>query len=994
MKKSSTNFLVHLLLKLMVLNYNLRPKYNKYLRSTQGWINYTIGFRTENDSVHRALMFKGGKGKVLRNIPDDVDVTLIFKNNDTIKEMLQVPPNELVNLLLKNRLRTKGKQTYLNIFNFHVAVLMEKKQKKMIRKQKKEDIKFRACETLAANPSLTGELKKRKEERLRAENSDKGVLYLEDPYLSDYELDDFPRVKEFLDVHFNSSPWVCHERPKLITDFFMKNGYVTDNGGKESSELKLAGMFKFLMENKKPIIRKNDLIAGTTTTKDIGVVIYPDAQGLYIWGELKTIQDRLLNPYKISEETIDVLHNHVFPYWLDRNFREWVRKEYSEPLCQKLDERFAVYFNWKPYAISHIIPDFEKFLGLGIKGIVKEVDEELKRDKNASIEKKDYLNAMKLCYEGLISYSKGLLKQAELEYAEEFDTSRKNELKRLTEILSNVPENPATTLDEAINAYWFTWIALHMENTNVGISLGRVDQIFQPYFESDIKKLKTKAERDEYIKKTIELIGCLYMRFTDHLPLTPDLGNYVFGGSSSNQALTLGGITPEGEDAVNDMTYIFLKVIEMLGIRDPNENARFNLDVNSEAYLKRLCEVNLMTTGTPSMHNDNVVMESIREHNFAPEELRDWTATGCVEPTIPGKQVGHTNFNFMNIIAALEMSLNNGYHPLMNWNVGPETGRIQNGINSGNGDFMTFDDFFNAFKIQLQFLIDQSVEYNNILGRAHSILRPTPFLSSLISGCITDGKDVTRGGARYNTSGSACIGLADATDSLMVIKKLVYEEKKVTFSELKETIDNNFENNPALHAMVTKKVKLFGSGSEEAVGIANEIAKFIHDTYFNHTNFRGGKYTTGFWSTSFHAAFGNLTGALPSGRLSGKAFSPGLTPSPNASKNLLDNLRDVAKLDPKNMNNNIAFNVKIVPGINDSHKDIVDNMHSYVKTYFDLGGMQLQFNVVNTEMLRDAMQHPDAYQNLLVRISGYNAYFVTLDRNMQMELIERAEYGI
>jgi formate C-acetyltransferase len=280
-----------------------------------------------------------------------------------------------------------------------------------------------------------------------------------------------------------------------------------------------------------------------------------------------------------------------------------------------------------------------------------------------------------------------------------------------------------------------------------------------------------------------------------------------------------------------------------------------------------------------------------------------------------------------------------------------------------------------------------------MLGEAHSVLRPTPFLSSLIDGCIKSGKDITQGGAKYNTSGSACIGLADVTDSLMVIKKLIYDEQKISFSELKEAIDRNFDNNPALRARVLKKVELFGSGSDEAVSIANRITKFVHDCYGSHTNFRGGKYTAGFWSVSFHAAFGNLTGALPSGRLAWKAFTPGLTPTAYASRNLLDNIRDVAQLDPKNMNNNIAFNVKIVPSPNDSHQQKIDNIHSYVKTYFDLGGMQMQLNVVTSDLLKDAMLHPEEYRNLLVRISGYNVYFVQLNKNMQIELIERAEYG-
>jgi formate C-acetyltransferase len=483
------------------------------------------------------------------------------------------------------------------------------------------------------------------------------------------------------------------------------------------------------------------------------------------------------------------------------------------------------------------------------------------------------------------------------------------------------------------------------------------------------------------------------MRCTDHLPLTPDIANWVFGGSSSDQAITLGGMTPDGDDGVCDMTYIFLKVTEMLSIRDPNVNARFSPGVNSDTYLKRLCEVNLITTATPSMHNDNAIMESLAEFNYPIEDLRNWSATGCVEPTLSGKHIGHTNFQMMNMVAALEMAMNNGRHPLLDWKFGPDTGRIETESIEADG-FKTFDDFFNAFTTQFAFNIDQSIEYNEMLGRAHQQLRPTPLLSSVIDGCIEKGKDVTVGGARYNSSGAALIGLADVTDSLLVIKKLVYDEKKVSLARLKKAVDENFENDPALHAMVTRKVALFGSGNDEAVLMANRIAKFAHDYYGSKPHYRGGRYTVGFWSMSNHVAYGTLTGALPSGRLRGKAFTPGLTPEPNASKNLLDNIRDVARLNKKNITNNMAFNVKMVPAAGDSREKTVADMFSYVKTYFDLGGMQMQMNVVTSETLKDAMAHPENYRNLLVRISGYNAYFVTLNRDMQIELIERAEYGM
>ncbi len=986
---NSTNLLIRILLKLMAAVYNRRESKRAYLKGADGWINFSIGFRTEDRSVTAALTFRNGKVTVHGSIPEGADSVIIFKDRAAVMDAINLPPNELILFLIKGRMRLEGSMVYANLFNYYVSILLYKKHKKMGEKIKKEREKIKLEDSRAGGTAPAPAEKKARDGMLRAPSIDPGVKHLADPFLSGYSLADFPRLMRFLDDHFTIRPEICSERALLMTRWFRENGYET---GKDGSawvpELRQAHAYKYMMENRKPVIRANDLVAGTTTTKDIGVVIYPEAHGGMIWSELNNVQDRELNPYDISEETKRALHFDVFPYWTQRNFREWVRREYDNPLCQRIDERFAVYFLWKSVALSHTIADFPKLLRIGIMGYMDEIRGELSKTNGSSGGKRDLLEGMVLCMEGVAAYAKNLSRQAAAEADAEADPVRREELRRLAAICAKVPENPCDTLDEAVNASWIGWVGLHMENTNAGLSLGRMDQWFQPYFERDMEKLDTDEKRGAYIKRAIELVGCFYMRCTDHLPLVPDIGNYLFGGSSSDQAITLGGVTPEGEDAVCDMTYIFLKVTEMLSIRDPNVNARYHKGINSETYLKRLCEVNLITTATPSLHSDTAVMASLEEFNYDQRDLRDWSATGCVEPTLSGKHIGHTNCMMMNMVAALEMALNDGKHPLMNWKVGPATGVI------GSGAFPDFESFYRAFTAQFQFLIDNSVELNNMLGKAHGYIRPTPLLSALIEGPIAKGLDVTKGGATYNSSGAACIGLADITDSLMAVKRLVYDEKRITLPDFKRAIDADYRGYPEIHAMVMNRVPRFGSGSDEALEMAQRVAKFAHDAYYAHENYRGGRYTAGFWSMSNHVIFGNMTGALPSGRLAGKAFTPGLTPEANASKNLLDNIRDVARLDPKTMNNNIAFNVKVVPASSDTHEAMVNNMYSYVKTYFDLGGMQMQMNVVSSAVLRDAMAHPENYRNLIVRISGYNAYFTTLNREMQIELIERAEYGV
>ena len=983
-QKSMSNTLTNLFLKFVAFNFNNRSSLNKYLKSEDGWLNFTFGIKTENGSVEQAFRFENGKVSVLKQIPDHFDAQLIFKDEEALKEAATQPPNKLMVALMENRMITVGNLAYLQLINLYLSLLLKHIQIAKLKKETKTEHR-----KYDAGKASKHSIETRKPLQLKAESVDPGVRFLKDPYLAEYSLDDFPRVKDFLDIHLKTKPAICHERAELVTKWCKENGFEKDKNGKPwIAELRQAQAFKYLMENRKPIIRQNDLIAGTNTTKDIGVIVYPEAQGTMIWGELLTAPHRPLNPYDVDADTIDVLHNKVFPFWIGRNFREWVRDNKDYPLCQKLDERFAACFLWKTVALSHTILNYPEILRLGTNGIIGNIDNELSVTPESEKQKRDTLQAMKISLEGINAYAKNLAQEAWRLASQENNPVRKNELLHLAEVCKRAPANPCATLDEAVNAMWIIWVGVHMENTNAGFSLGRLDQWLQPYFMADMEKNKDEKERQAYIKHAIEMIGCFYMRCTDHLPLVPDIGNYLFGGSSSDQAITLGGVTPEGEDAVNDMTYIFLKVTEMLSIRDPNVNARYNKSKNSATYLKRLCEVNLNTTATPSIHNDEAVMESLAEFNYPAEHLRDWSATGCVEPTLSGRHIGHTNCMMFNMVAALEMALNNGRHPLMRWDLGPKTGDIKADA------FQDYESFFNAFAKQLRFLADQTCEYNNLLGEAHQAIRPTPFISALIEGPLKKGKDVTKGGALYNSSGTACIGLADITDSLMVIKKLVFEDKKITFGQLLDAVNTNFKNDPALLALIKNKTALFGSGSEEALATANQVTKLAHDVFIEHENYRGGKYTAGFWSMSNHVAFGTLTGALPSGRLAGKAFTPGLTPEPHASKSILDNIRDVARLKPENMNNNIAFNVKVVPSAQESHQKTVDNIYSYVKTYSDLGGMQMQLNVVSSKTLRDAMEHPENYQNLLVRISGYNAYFVTLNRDMQIELIERAEFGI
>ncbi len=813
--------------------------------------------------------------------------------------------------------------------------------------------------------------------------------WLDDPYLAGYSLDDFPRLKRLLWAHRAIAPEVCTERALHLTEHVVAERCRGAACG--APALRQARALQHILSRKEAIIYDDDLLAGTTTSRRIGVIIYPETGGVALWPELLTMQQRQLNPYRISPRNQELLDRRIYPFWMDDNVREWARSRYGDPQCIKLDESFVLYFLWKNHAVSHTIANMPNVLARGLEDIRAEAVDQQRAVADPKISA--FYQALQVALDGVLDYATRLAARARelaarlpVGRGQEADehAARRAELLEMARICAKVPAQPAETLHEALQAIWITFLAMHQESMNAGLSVGRLDMWLQPYLAKDLAGVEDRAERQSRIERTIELVGAFMLKATDHLPMSPDLGNRLFGGSSSDQVITLGGVRPDGSSAVCDMTWILLKATEMLRLRDPNMNARYAPGVNSEAYLRRLCELNLLTRATPSIHNDDAMVPALVEQGFALEDARDWGATGCVEPTCCGRHYGHTNCMMFNLVAPFEMTLNDGVHPLLDRQLGPHTGDPR--------DFDSYEQLLDAYHQQLSWLIDQSVQANNLLGQAHQKLKPTPLLSALIEGPMQSGRDLIDGGAKYNTSGVALVALADIVDSLAAIKILVFDQQRVDFGTLLAALAKDFQGYEPLLAEILAKVPRFGGDHPLPAQIAAELMDFAYARFARQSHYRGGHYVTGYWSMSNHVAFGLLSGALPSGRRRGKAFSPGLTPTPLCRGPLTEQIRAVGCLDPLKLPNNIAFNVKVVPGANDDHAALLDRMTAYVKAYTELGGMQLQFNVVSSDTLRQAMAAPDEYRDLLVRISGYNAYFVELNSDMQQELIERTEH--
>jgi len=831
-------------------------------------------------------------------------------------------------------------------------------------------------------------------------------IMLNDLYLKDYNLT--KRVSNLRDIYFRAMPEICVERPRLVTQFSLENDLFDK---KRISILDKAKLYRYVLENRTPIIhfsrayeiggksfnfKDNSLFAGSTTGKFKGVILYPEFLALTFWPELWSISTRKSNPYHLEKSDVKNLNLNIFPHWMENNILELARKRYYEENRKKfrrekyapeikLLERLVFFLASKPECISHSIPDFSKAIKLGLRKIIEEAD--AKKEKTSDDSKKEFYAAIAEVLEGIIAYSKNLAAKAEKVAAKEKDTVLKKELFDIAEIYRRVPEFPAQSFREGLTTVWICWTSVHLENPNVGFSLGRLDQILYNLYRQDIDNEKIN------VQDAIELICDLWLKIGDHVPAIPDAAEQLFGGTGSNQAITIGGVDKKGNDAVNDLTYVMLRATELMKLRDPNLNARYYRGINSNEYFRRLCDANINTGATPALHNDKAVIKALTHKGETVEQARDYGVIGCVEPGSNGRFYGHSAAILLNLTSALELTIFNGRHR--------HTG-IDEIISKETGDpttFTTFKELKTAFEEQVRWLAEQTTSLNNMFGKMHQNFYPTPIISALFEGPMEKGKDVIEGGAKINSSGITIIGLADVADSLSAIQHVVFNEQELSIAELLDALEKDFKGYENLQKRLMNPEKTPKYGNENPTADANVIwiVKLLDKVFGEKMNYRGGHYRVGYWTMTTHAGFGRLTKALPNGRKAHENFTSGITPVSAVTPYLTKTLNSVAKLPAECLSNGVALNIKYTPETSDRDK-MLDNFVASVEGYFDsangekVGGMEIQFNITTHDTFVDAVAHPDKYPELLVRVSGYTAYFKDLNPQMQKEIIDRTEY--
>jgi formate C-acetyltransferase len=817
-----------------------------------------------------------------------------------------------------------------------------------------------------------------------------------------------PRVSALKGVYFDAFPEVCIERARLVTEYHVQNGLL---GKDRISTLDKARAYRHVLEHREPVVRHvsasgkgmqrftfadRQLFAGSTTSKFKGVPLYPEFLALTLWPELRTLPCRARNPYQLSEEDAEELNHRIFPHWIDDTLLELARKRCFRENLEKtgvprsapemaLLSKLVFFLASKPNCISHTIPDFSRAVRLGLRAVV---DDARRRGAAASDDRsRTFYAAIAEAMEGVIAYSRRLADRADDLAAAEADPVVRAELRELAEIHRRVPESPARSFREGLTTVWVCWIAVHLENPNVGLSLGRLDQLLWPLYRDDVKAGALDPPR------AVELVSCLWLKIGDHVPTIADAGEQLFGGTGSNQAITIGGVDADGKDAVNELTYVLLRATELMRLRDPNLNARYAQGVNPQKYLRRVAEVNVTTGATPAVHNDRAAIAALTARGDTLAQARDYGIVGCVEPVSAGRAYTHSAAIMLNLTSVLELTLFNGRHRHTGLDelISLETGEP--------ATFTTFDRLRAAFAAQASWIVDRATALNDALGRTHQEYYPTPILSALFEGPMEKGRDLVEGGAEINASGATIIGMADVADSLSAIRQVVFDERAVTFADLLRALKQDYVGFEPLRLRLCDPARTpkYGNEDQRADGMVTWVLELLDGLFGAKGNYRGGRYRVGYWTMTNHAGFGRLMAATPNGRKARENFTSGFTAVSGVTPHLTAVLNSAAVQPARFLTSGIALNIKYAPERGD-REAMLDRFAASIAGAFDPAGgkrdgaLEVQFNVTDHDTFRRAVADPDAYRELLVRVSGYTAYFKDLNPQMQKEIIDRTEY--
>ena len=779
------------------------------------------------------------------------------------------------------------------------------------------------------------------------------------------------RVKRLHQQSIDTPTTLTIERA-LIETAFCKENY-----GKMPTCILRARNFYEICKKKTIYIGEDELIVGERGPVPKAVPTFPELT-CHTVEDLHTLNDRELQPYFISQEDIDTYEREVIPYWSGRTQRErifsHVSKEWEEAYHAGVFTEFM-----EQRAGGHTAMDGKMYRRglLDCKALIAKTLAELDfiNDPEAT-DKQQELQAMDISCDAAILFAERHADLAEKMAAEETNPQRKAELLKIADVCRWVPAHAPRDMQEALQMYWFVHLGTVTElNGWDSMNPGHVDQHLFPFYQKGLEE--GTLTRD----KAKELLSCFWIKFNNQ-PAPPKVGITALESGTYNDFtnINIGGIDRNGNNAVNDLSYIILEIQEELHELQPGLSIHVS-KVNPDEFVMAGAKVIRQGHGYPSVFNPDTYTKELVRQGKTQEDANEGGCSGCIEVGAFGKEA-YILTGYLNTPKILEITLNNGIDPMTGKKLGLETGDPRT--------FTTYEQLYEAYHKQMLYFVHMKMAVNNYIERMFSLYAPATFLSLFIDDCITRGRDYYSGGARYNTTYIQCTGLGTTTDCLSTLKKHVFEDKKFTMDELLQAVATNFEGNEKMRQFIMNRTPFFGNDDDYADDIAVKVYDDLVDAIEGRPNTRGGKTQLNMLSTTCHNYFGSVCGASVNGRLAHFAISDGTSPAHGADTNgPTAVIKSLGKLD-QTKSGGTLLNVRFVPSLLKRDDDL-RKLVALIRAYFSMGGHHIQFNIVDTQTLLDAQQQPDDYKDLLVRVAGYSDYFNDMTEQLQNEIIARTE---
>ena len=827
------------------------------------------------------------------------------------------------------------------------------------------------------------------------------------------------RITRLVDHLYEKMPVIESARAKLLTE-----SYKETEG--QPMITRRAEAFAHILRHIPIIIRDEELIVGSSTIAPRGCQTYPEFSYQWLEDELDTVETRSADPFYIAEETKQELRE-VHKYWKGRTTSELATSYMAPEAIRAIEHNIFTPGNYFYNGVGHVTVKYEEVLAIGYEGIMAKAQAELDK---CQVGDEDYarrshfLNAVILSCQAVIEYAQRYAALAEKLAAECDDPVRKEELHIIAMNCSRVPAKGANGFYEACQSFWFVQQLIQLESSGHSISPGRFDQYMYPYYKKDLDNGNITREFAQ------ELMDCIWVKLNDLNKCRDAASAEGFAGYSLFQNLIAGGQNKDGEDVTNDLSIMSIQASVHVHLPQPSLSVRV-WNGSPHEFLIKAAELTRTGIGLPAYYNDEVIIPSLQNRGLSLEDAREYNIIGCVEPQKAGKTDGWHDAAFFNMCRPLELVFSNGM----------DKGELV-GIQTGDvAGMTTFEEFYDAYKKQMEYCISLLVNADNAIDVAHAERCPLPFLSCMVDDCMKRGMSVQEGGAVYNFTGPQGFGIANMADSLYAVRQLVYKDKMISMEELKEALAWNYgkgmdaQTAADMTASVLKEMERQGQVIDEKTAasvlqavlnmkpteqqkaryeeihhLIDQVPKFGNDIpevdYFardvaytytrplqNYRNPRGGQYQAGLYPVSANVPLGGQTGATPDGRYAHTPVADGVSPSAGKDvKGPTAAATSVSRLDHFIVSNGTLFNQQFHPSAL-AGREGLEKFVALIRSYFDQKGMHVQFNVVDRDTLLDAQKNPEKYKHLVVRVAGYSALFTTLSRSLQDDIIRRTEQG-